>query len=163
MVTTTSSLSHILIKIAKTMGATSSTYNGDVLNYSPARSYDFSRSYAIVVSGASWNPCGHMVLNVGGHDGWYFHIAERKGYPRYMGESGYQRYLTENGKVEISRTSVSLTHPQRAMAKLMELLSKKWSWWLLPNNCATFVEEVLQAGGTTAGLYSNCPAREVFR
>ncbi len=26
-----------------------------------------------------------------------------------------------------------------------------------------FVEEVLQAGGTSAGLYSNCPTKETFK
>lgn len=145
------------------MGATKSIYNGDVLNYSPARSYDFSRSYAVVVSGDTFNPCGHMLLNAGGRGGWYFHIAERKGYPRYMGQTGYERYLRENGKTEISRTFVPLRYPQRSMAKLVDLLSMQWSWWLLPNNCASFVEDVLQAGGTSAGLITNCPSREVFR
>ena len=146
-----------------TMSSKASPYSGNVINYSPAKSYDFSRSYAIVVSGATWNPCGHLLLNVGGYGGWYFHIAETKGYPRLMDQLGYQRYIHENNKNELSRTFVPLKYPQRSMVKLVELLSRKWSWWLLPNNCASFVEEVLQAGGTTAGLYSNCPAREVFR
>lgn len=48
------------------------------------------------------------------------------------------------------------------MLKLEELLAAKWTWGVLPHNCASFVEEVVQAGGSDAGLYSNCPALETF-
>jgi len=111
-----------------------------------------------------------MLLNLGGKWGWvsgrraaYFHVAELRGYPRYMDEVGYQRYLQENGKKELSRRRVYVPNPAGAANKLAELLSKEWIWFVLPNNCANFVEEVLQAGGVRAGLYSNCPTAEEFK
>ncbi|MCB2262984.1 MAG: hypothetical protein LGR52_08610 [Candidatus Thiosymbion ectosymbiont of Robbea hypermnestra] len=136
-------------------------YDGDHINF--CRVFDFSRAYAVVVNGAWWNPCGHMLLNTGGKGGWYFHIAEVRGLPKFMNEAGYQRYLKENNKREIRRTYVKIKDPAASNRKLEELLSKPWTWFLMPNNCAGFVEEVLQAGGTSAGLYSNCPTAETFR
>ena len=138
-------------------------FEGDVLTSCGLIQFNFSVSYAVVVSGVKFNPCGHLILNTGGLCGFYCHIAERKGYPRYMDESGYRRYLSENGKHEIRRQYVPLKEPDKAYAKVEELLSKSWSWWVLPHNCVSFVEEVLQAGGTTAGLYSNCPIFENFQ
>ena len=49
------------------------------------------------------------------------------------------------------------------MLKLEQLAAAKWFWGVLPHNCASFVEEVVRAGGSSAGLYFNCPARERFR
>lgn len=136
-------------------------YDGDHINV--CKVFDFTRAYAVVVSGARWNPCGHMLLNTGGVGGWYFHVAEVRGRPKFMDEAGYKRYLTENGKKEISRTFVKIPDPGACNRKLEELLLKQWTWFLLPNNCVSFVEDVLQAGGTKAGLYSNCPTRETFK
>ena len=133
-------------------------YDGDHINF--CRVFDFNQAYAVVVSGAKWNPCGHMLLNTGG---WYFHVAEVRGRPKFMDEDGYKRYLAENGKKEISRTFVKIPNTNAANLKLEEILLNQWTWFLLPNNCASFVEDVLQAGGTKAGLYSNCPTRETFR
>ena len=138
-------------------------YDGEIMTVCQVSEFDLGRAFAVVVSGAALNPCGHMLLNVGGTGGFYFHVTEVHGYPKYMTESGYKRYLTENKKVEISRSFVALRNPRGSLAKLEELLSKKWTWYVLPNNCARFVEEVLQAGGTKAGLYSNCPTLEGFR
>jgi len=138
-------------------------YEGEVLQLCGMIPFDFRAAFAVVVSGVAINPCGHMLMNVGGGTGYYIHIAGRNTYPKYMNEAGYQRYLIENNKTELSRTAVKLKHPERSLAKLEELLSKTWAWWVLPHNCAAFVEEVLQAGGTRAGLYSNCPAMESFQ
>jgi hypothetical protein len=80
-----------------------------------------------------------------------------------MTEQGYNHYLATNDKKEIRRTHVVLKDPAAALLKLEELLSKKWSWWVLPNNCARFVEDVVQAGGADVGLLSNCPALENFQ
>jgi hypothetical protein len=138
-------------------------YSGDYMTECPHTPFDFSNAYAVVVSGAKWNPCGHLILNTGGRGGWYFHVAEIRDYPKFMGEAGYRRYLREHGKSEISRTRVALPDPAGAMEKLEELMSEHWTWGVLPHNCSSFVEDVLQAGGTSAGLYSNCPTREVFK
>lgn len=136
-------------------------YEGDYLSF--CMNFDFSRTYVVTVSGASWNPCGHALLNTGGGGGWYFHVAEVRDRPKFMGESGYRRYLKETGKSEIRRTLVKLNNPAATNRKLEELLQQRWTWFVLPHNCATFVEVILQAGGTKAGIYSNCPAVETFR
>lgn len=137
-------------------------YEGDALDSCGTVWFDFRNASAVVVSGVAINPCGHMLLNVGGRTGYYIHVAGVNVQPKYMNEAGYQRYLTDNSKRELSRTAVKLKYPTKAAAKLEQLLSKPWAWWVLPHNCAAFVEEVLQAGGSKAGLYSNCPAMESF-
>jgi hypothetical protein len=136
-------------------------YIGEIMMLCPMEPFDFRRAHAVIVSGASWNPCGHMLLNTGG--GWYFHVAERKGYPRFMREPGYRRYVAEHRKRELRRTFISIPRPDDSHRKLEELLATQWSWFVLPNNCASFVEDVVRAGGSTAGLFSNCPSRERFR
>lgn len=37
------------------------------------------------------------------------------------------------------------------------LMANKWTWLVIPNNCVSFVEEVITAGGGTWSSYSNCP------
>jgi hypothetical protein len=136
-------------------------YVGDVMHQCLIQSFDFRHAYAVVVTGATWNPCGHMLLNTGG--GWYFHVAERKGNPRFMREAGYRRYVTEHGKQEVRRTFLHIPNPEASYQKLEELLAKQWTWFVLPNNCASFVEDVVRAGGSNAGLYFNCPSQEQFK
>jgi len=80
-----------------------------------------------------------------------------------MNEKGYRCYLEENNKREVRRTYIPIKDLAASDRKLEELLSKEWMWFLLPNNCANFAEEILQAGGANAGLYSNCPRLETFR
>lgn len=138
-------------------------YIGDIMYQCLIQPFDFNNAHIIVVSGASWNPCGHMLLNTGGRGGWYFHIAERKGNPRFMRENGYLKYLQEHEKTEIKRTKLKIPKPMESHRKLEELLAKQWSWFVLPNNCASFVEDVVSAGGSTAGLYFNCPTKERFK
>lgn len=138
----------------------SDAYQGDeFMGYAPFINF-IGPTYVVAVSGAKWNPCGHMLLNTGGIGGWYFHICERKGYPHHMDQAGYERYLLENRKIEIYRRYVPISNPTAAKRKLTELLNQKWRWFVLPNNCVHFVEEVVQAGGANFGLYSNCPAIE---
>jgi len=138
-------------------------YLGEILRSCPARIYDFMNTAAVVVSGSRFNPCGHVLLNAGGCGGWYFHVIEVRGFPRGMPAAGYRRFLDENGKRERTRVRVPLPQPARAMAKLEEIMSRKCTWMVLPHNCAGFVEEILQAGGSDAHLWSNCPTLESFR
>ncbi len=143
-------------------------YQGDVLNYSPGN-LDFSVVYAVVVSGDFPNPCGHALLFVhttnatSSDDGFYFQVAQAHGLPRYMNTEGYSRYLRENDKKELTRYAVPITNPTASFQKLISLMGKKWVWGVLPNNCAAFVEDVVKAGGASAGLYSNCPKLEGFK
>ncbi len=55
--------------------------------------------------------------------------------------------------------------PQLALAKLKQLLSERWTWMILPHNCAEFTETVFQAAGATNDddtpwdLYFNGPVK----
>ena len=122
-------------------------------------SVPFTSAACVVVSGDGINVCGHALLYA---DGYYFHVAGVYDRPRYMTEDGYRQYLTEAGKTELGRYRRFLSLPAAAYTKLTRLMSDRWLWGVLPNNCIVFVEEVLQAGGATNfGLYSNCPVLQV--
>lgn len=133
-------------------------YAGERMLLNQVGACDFSRAHAIVVSGDGPNVCGHMLLNTGGRGGMYFHVSEVYDYPKYMVEEGYQCYLRENEKEELGRFWVKLTDPEASRAKLEELLTEKWLWAVLPNNCVAFVETVFQAGGADFSSSTNCPA-----
>ena len=143
------------------------SYQGEELKKVPDN-LSFSMIYAVIVSGDGPNPCGHALLYVpfqkelsaGG--GYYFQIAGVYKYPHIMDQKGYARYIDENGKDELSRYGVYLKNPDGAKKKLESLVGEKWAWAVLPNNCAAFVEDVAKAGGSSAGLWSNCPSREKF-
>lgn len=138
----------------------SAPYQGDVMLECLLKPFDFKHACAVVVSGDGINFCGHALLHTGG--GWYFHIAGKYDAPKFMREDGFQRYLKENGKHEIRRWRIQIPNPAGAHRKLEELLATQWRWLVLPNNCASFVEEVVQAGGSKAGMYFNCPSVEPF-
>lgn len=137
-------------------------YMGEIMRQC-VQPFNFRQTFAVVVTGDFWNPCGHMLLNTGSRGGHYFQIAGYYKRPHYMREEGYQRYLKENNKRELSRTFIPIKDPDGANMKLQELLAKPWAWFVVPNNCVTFIEDVVQAGGADIGLYSNCATREVFR
>lgn len=134
------------------------SYAGEILDQCGLIDIDLSKVTVVAVSGDGPNVCGHLLL-YGGHirGGYYFHVAEIRGYPHYMSESGYGRYLKETGKTEIRRRSLSLPNPQNALLYLENLMANKWTWGGIPNNCVAFVEEVIAAGGGRWSSYSNCP------
>ena len=143
-------------------------YEGEVLTHTPAN-LDFSTVYAVIVSGDFPNPCGHALLFVphagalASNVGSYFQVAGAYGLPRIMDNAGYARYLRTNRKEEITRYELSLPNPDGAINRLTSLMLKKWVWAILPHNCAAFVEDIVQAGGSSAGLYFNCPRAERFK
>lgn len=137
-------------------------YIGDVMFKCFLRPSDFKHTCAVIVSGDGINFCGHALLHIGG-TGWYFHVAGFNEVPRFMSEDGYKRYLKEGNKHEIRRKLVPIPNPLGAHRRLEEILSKIWQWLLIPNNCASFVEEIVQTGGSNAGLYFNCPTAEPIR
>lgn len=133
-------------------------YSGDILDQCGLINIDCSAIAVVAVSGDGPNVCGHLLLYSGPtRGGYYFHVAEFHGYPRYMSQSGYERYLKESGKREIRRRYLSLPNPQGALLYIEGLMANKWTWLVIPNNCVSFVEEVIKAGGGTWGSYSNCP------
>lgn len=135
-------------------------YAGDVMLYCVIVPDDFRHTKSIIVSGDGKNFCGHALLHIG--RGWYFHVAGTHDLPRFMREDGYQRYLREAGKKEIRRWNVPIPDPYGAHRKLNELLTRQWFWGILPHNCVTFLEDIVQAGGSKAGMYLNCPTMERF-
>lgn len=137
-------------------------YDGEHLNVCMAQAFDFSNTSAVTVSGDKWNPCGHMLLNVGGPAGFYFHVADLRSQPKYMTYHGFERYLKETRKAVLRRMMIHIRSPKAAHARLDERLSKPWLWAVLPNNCVAFVEDVVKAGGADNFLYFNCPAKESF-
>lgn len=147
-------------------------YEGELLRYCPS-DLSFSMTQAVVVSGAAWNPCGHMIFcaGVSSDTSWYFHVAgaglrEAFGvfaFPKFMREDGYNRYLAENNKKEIRRLDASMSNPAGAYAKLMALMGDKWFWAVLPHNCASFAKEIVSAGGGDLTVLLNCPDQETVR
>jgi hypothetical protein len=136
-------------------------YQGQWLFSCRSQTYDWGSVYAVVVSGDTWNPCGHAMLRVGMET---FHIGGLRHQPYHLSHPGYQRYLKENGKRELRSDRVHIPYPDLAQAKLDELTSRPWLWAVVAHNCASFVEEVVQAGGAKrVGLYLNCPRAEIFK
>ncbi len=126
------------------------SYEGELLTECPAGTYDFSRTYAVLVSGARLNPYGHMLLNAGGRGGRYFHVSDVHGRPRTMTEAQFQQYLQSNGKTIVSAIRVAISRPQDAQAKLEKILSSNWTWGAIIHNCETMVEDIIIAGGGPA-------------
>src|SRR4051812_11054116 len=121
------------------------SYEGEIMVACPG-DIDFTNTWAVVVTGASWNPCGHMLLCCGldSASSWYFHVAgqgvrEALGiwaYPKFMrGDGNFYRYLGDNAKSEIRRLDAEVTDPEGAYGKLEEAMSNKWLWAVLPHNC----------------------------
>ena len=137
-------------------------YEGAKMIVCPLEESDFHHVCAVVVSGDGINACGHTLLHIGNSWSWYVHIAGFYNAPKFMHESGYRRYLKENSKRELRRWPIKLPNPKRAHEKLHELIEKPWLWGILAHNCASFVEEVVQAGGSKVGIYLNCPIAEPF-
>lgn len=134
-------------------------YDGEFLDQCGTVQMDCSSVAVIAVSGSGPNVCGHLLIATGiGSNPIYFHVAELRGYPKYMTETGYRRYLRENGKSEIRRRILSLPNASGAELYLENLMANTWTWGAVPNNCVAFVEEVIAAGGGTWGSYSNCPS-----
>lgn len=124
---------------------------------------DLSKTALVVVTGTPPNSCGHVLLFVGGGFGNYFHFNGPSffDYPKYMTEEEYRAFLHSEGKEELLRRQANLPYPQKAAAKLLELLNGKWLTFLVSHNCASFAGEVLQAGGNRHLIPDHCPAMDL--
>lgn len=132
------------------------SYIGMYLNHCNVFPYGWDYTRLVVVSGDGPNICGHALINVAS---FYFHIAGAFNRPCYMTESGYRQYLEAGGKTELFRRVIHLPNPEGAQRKLEALSVEPWLWLGIPNNCVSYVEEILQAGGANEALLSNCPVR----
>jgi len=130
-------------------------YEGELLQQCTGRVYDFTRTYAVLVTGdqliphlaITQNRWGHMVLNTGGPGGYYFQTAGFYTFPRVMNEIQFQRYLEEHGKYIIAVTRIPVPHPEKAQFRLEQLLAGRWFWRVIRHNCESLVEEIVMAGG----------------
>jgi len=149
------------------------TYEGEILNYCPG-DIDFVNTWAVVVSGATWNPCGHMLFCCGNDSdsSWYFHVAGQGvreylgfyAYPKFMrGDMNYNKYLTDNGKYEIRRLDAQISNPDGCYNQLVKYMGDKWFWGVLPHNCAQFAKDIIRAGGGDVTVLLNCPDQEFVR
>jgi hypothetical protein len=43
------------------------------------------------------------------------------------------------------------------------MMGDKWLWGVLPHNCASFVKDVIKAGGGDLRVMLNCPDQEVVK
>lgn len=134
-------------------------YLGELVRICPAKPYDWTDVHAVAVSGADANPCGHLLLYLGGASKLYFHVAAGvHAPPTRMDQGGYLRYMTEHGKTEWRRWKLGIPNPEAAQLRLNDLTSKPWLWGALVHNCVTFVEEVIRAGGSLDQMHINCPS-----
>ncbi len=133
------------------------SYEGEALNQCNTALFQRKTFALVVVSGARMNPCGHMLLNFGGRGGYYAHVSEVLGHPKYMDATGYARYLKENKKTELYREGLRIPKELDAIKKIEELLSKSWLWGGLVHNCADFIDQVVEAGGGSVFFPLNCP------
>lgn len=133
-------------------------YEGEPLTYCPIN-LDLSKVEMIVVSGSGINKYGHALLYVP-KQGLYFQIAGIYTFPTMMDELGFNRYKTENAKRVLGRQIYSLPSPNGAYNELMLSTSKKWVWGGVINNCATFVQDIIRAGGSSATI-SNLPTNNL--
>jgi hypothetical protein len=130
-------------------------YEGEILRECPGRMFDFSRAYAVVVSGDDLipyvfrNKWGHTLLNTGGPGGYYFQTGGPWPYdfPRMMNEAQFHRYLEEHAKIIVTVFRVNIPYPEKSQLRLEQLLAGK-RWWLgVVHNCESLVEEIVVAGG----------------
>ena len=152
------------------------SYQGEKLNECKPGFFDFKRAALVVVSGSSWNPCGHILLKVYRNDQYgfgdtYFHysgnkdapgvtLGGSKDYPRHMDNTGFSRYLQENGKKVLETEVLSVPNPKEANRKLCELMAQRWDYHLFFHNCQVFIEEILKSGGNSWNRL-NCPSAAV--
>lgn len=122
-------------------------YEGELLNHCPAGMFNFARTYAVIVTGAAFNPYGHMLLNTGGPNGRYFHVSDVHGQPRMMTEAQFQLYLADNHKTIVTVMRIDIPRPADSQIALEKVLSEKWLWGMVVHNCETMVEDIVVAGG----------------
>lgn len=124
-------------------------YCGSHLYNCRARSYDWSSTWAVIVSGDGMNFCGHTLLQVGNDR---FHIDGPNEFPWYLSPAGYRRYLLENGKRQLRADRIHIPDPGAAQIRLEELTARRWLRGGVAHHCATFVQEIIRSGGSRVGL-----------
>lgn len=81
-------------------------------------------------------------------------------YPLMMDAAGYRRYMHESGKTELGRLGYTLSNPDAAINRLIELMQQKWAWGAIVHNCASFVEHIVRTGGGLIFM-NKCPVKNL--
>lgn len=115
-----------------------------------------------IVSGDGVNACGHMLVRMPAETGGtesVFHIGDVHDFPYWMPASKFPLYLTDNKKKLLGRKSIVLPRSQDAEAYLSKTILDKWFWGAVANNCVSFCEEYISAGGADYTMWTNCPVQ----
>jgi hypothetical protein len=115
----------------------------------------------LIVSGSGPNLAGHMLMELPAAPGGtrsIFHIGAVRDFPYWMKSSDFGRYLKENDKKELGRKHITLPKPRDAEAYLTKAIRTKWTWGGIINNCVSFCEEYIAAGGSSWSMRTNMPA-----
>jgi hypothetical protein len=114
----------------------------------------------LIVSGSGPNLAGHMLMELPASAGGtksVFHIAGLRDFPFWMKSTDYGRYLKDNKKTELGRKYISLPKPADAEKYLNKAIVTKWTWGGIVNNCVSFCEEYIEAGGSKWSMRTNMP------
>lgn len=118
---------------------------------------NWNNTEIVIVTGDKPNFCGHMLISIG-NEYYHFDGPSFLDYPKRLGNYvDYKNYLARTNKYELMRQRVHVPLHKKAEKRLEELLSKKWGTALFAHNCATFVKEILQAGGNYYAFLEFCP------
>lgn len=115
----------------------------------------------LIVSGSGPNLAGHMLMELPAEPAGtvsIFHIGAVYDFPYWMKSADFGRYLRENKKKELGRKSITLTKPADARAWLATAITKKWPWGGIVNNCVSFCEDYIAAGGSKWSMRTNMPS-----
>lgn len=115
----------------------------------------------VLVSGAPPNFCEHVLLCVRESNYFHFDGPSPIDYPKYLHEFEYRAYLKQSKKKEIGRKQLDLPCPQGAENKLLQLMHNKWATLLISHNCASFVAEIIHAGGNFWSVPQHCPRTDM--
>ncbi len=99
----------------------------------------------VYITAPNPNPYGHVLLGLG--DKGYIHINALYDRPQYIPVEAFNDYLNEQGRVVLGVQQVYVPDMKKAREKLSELCHQSWLWRLYWNNCVSFADTVLHAGG----------------
>lgn len=115
-------------------------------NYITEKIIDEINEFTIVyITAPNPNPYGHVLLGLG--DKGYIHINALYDKPQYIPVEAFNDYLNEQGRVVLGVQQVYVPDIEKAREKLRELCNQSWLWRLYWNNCVSFADTVLHAGG----------------
>src|SRR3990167_2272536 len=99
------------------------------------------------ISGMDINPFYHALLFVG--KAGFFHINSMSGHPTHLSIQHFNDFLARKKRKFFGVHFTDIKNTNALLEKLNELVQNNWYWGGVIHNCASFVREVLTAGGYT--------------